>query len=430
MKDISIFGTGYVGLVTGASLASIGHSVECFDISDERISSLESGRIPFFEPGLKELIDSSLVAGKLKFSLVKNISVLNHDVHYVAVGTPENSDGSADLSYIYEAVNTIIEFARPGAILVTKSTVPVGTNRKLADLVRKKGCHVVSNPEFLREGSAVKDSLSPDRIIVGSDSNEALEILKDVYRSFYNKCEILEMGWEDAELTKYAANAFLAAKISFMNEVSRICDAVEADIHNVKAGMVMDPRINDSFMNAGCGYGGSCFPKDVLALEHTAKVLNVDTVMLNAIDSTNDIQKEYLIKKFLKSGDFAQKRVAVLGLAFKPDTDDVREAPALDAVKLLIDEGASVTVYDPEATNNFVKAMHKAGIFEFTVAETSLAAIADVDIVMLCTEWDELVNLEKSVSEVCGLKYVLDGRNVWDREMFVKRGIIYLGVGA
>ena len=252
MSKIGIFGTGYVGLVTGATLASIGHTVECFDISPDKIQNLLTGKMPFFEPGLKELTEAMVTSGKLNFRLVSDITELDHEIHFLAVGTPENNDGSANLEFIYSALDTISNYTKSGCLVVTKSTVPVGTNRTLSDYVSQENIIILSNPEFLREGSAVSDSLNPDRIIIGSSCEIASKKLRTVYRSFETKCEFLEVSWEDAELTKYSANAFLAAKISFMNEISRICEAFNANIHNVKAGMVLDPRINDSFMNAGC----------------------------------------------------------------------------------------------------------------------------------------------------------------------------------
>ena len=429
MTKIGIFGTGYVGLVTGATLASIGHTVECFDVSAEKIESLLLGRIPFFEPGLKELTDSAVNSGKLTFKLVSDINELDHDVHYLAVGTPEAKDGSANLKYIYSALDTIIKYATTDCLIVTKSTVPVGTNRAIFDYVSGSNVFILSNPEFLREGSAVSDSLNPDRIVIGSNCKMASEKLRGVYRSFESKTEILEVSWEEAELTKYSANAFLAAKISFMNEIARICDAFNANIHNVKAGMVLDPRINDSFMNAGCGYGGSCFPKDVLALDFSARSKGIFTKLLLSIDETNEYQKTYLLEKFLKEHSIGGCKVGILGLAFKPDTDDIREAPALAIVKRLLQEDVHLKLYDPEASSNFLAALGEVEPGKLQLANSLDEATDDANVIIVCTEWAEVVNAEIKISKLEKLKFVLDGRNIWSRELFSKAGKVYVGVG-
>ena len=287
----------------------------------------------------------------------------------------------------------------------------------------------MSNPEFLREGSAVSDSLNPDRIIIGSSCEIASKKLRTVYRSFETKCEFLEVSWEDAELTKYSANAFLAAKISFMNEISRICEAFNANIHNVKAGMVLDPRINDSFMNAGCGYGGSCFPKDVLALEYSARSKGVQTEMLLSIDKTNEHQKTHLLEKFLKINSIDGYKVSILGLAFKPDTDDVREAPALSIVKRLLQEDVQLKLYDPKASRNFMAALGEDETGKLKIANSLNDAIEGAEMIIVCTEWAEIVNSEKKVSALEGLRIVLDGRNIWNKQLFSEAGKMYMGVG-
>jgi UDPglucose 6-dehydrogenase len=429
MKIISIFGTGYVGLVTAVTLASVGHKVECFDIDAKKISAIKRGSITFYEPGLNKLVQEHIKNGRLSFNIVTSSCKLDHDFHFLAVGTPEQEDGSADLKYLYSAVNHIIKHSKPGATLVIKSTVSVGTNRRVFEMVCASGLTVVSNPEFLREGSAVSDSMSPDRIIIGSNSSQSLAQVRSLYRSFEQKCEILEMDFEDAELTKYAANAFLATKISFMNEISRICSSINADIEKVKSGMVHDPRINDAFMDAGFGYGGSCFPKDVLALAHTASQNNVNSTLLRAVDETNDIQKTYFLRKHSKMYPFDGKSVSVLGLSFKPNTDDVREAPALDIVEYLLSQNAKVTVYDPKANNNFNSAMNLRKLHNYTVAESTVDAVSTAEVIVLCTEWDEFFNLEHMLSEISTLKHVIDGRNIWNKKYLTQLNIRYTGIG-
>ena len=429
MKNISVFGTGYVGLVTGATLASLGHTVECFDISRKKIQKLKKGISPFYEPGLSELLQSVIRSGHLKFSIVNESIKLDHDFHYLAVGTPELSDGSADLNFVYSAVEFIRQKSRQEAVVIMKSTVPIGTNRRVAAILNANGVDVVSNPEFLREGTAVQDSLHPDRIIIGGANKQTLAKVRNIYKEFEEMCPIIEMSWEDAELTKYAANAFLATKISFMNEISRICDAVNADILNVKAGMVLDPRINDAFMDAGCGYGGSCFPKDVLALRHTATEHEVDTKVLGAVDLTNDIQKTHILSRYLQKHSVKGMKVTVLGLAFKPNTDDIREAPSLEIVNMLTEQHAEVKVYDPKATENFVIKMRESQTEQFSIAKTIDDALLEAEVVILCTEWQEFSNMEARLCEITSLKSVLDGRNLWNRCYFDEKEILYMGVG-
>jgi len=429
MSKISIIGTGYVGLVTGATLAAIGHDVECLDVSKDKIDQLNRGVVPFHEPGLSELINDAVNQGRIQFSLVSDVKNLSHEFHFLAVGTPEKEDGSADLKYINEAVNFIAENAEAGSIIVTKSTVPIGTNKAISEKVAHKDIHLVSNPEFLREGSAVEDSLNPDRIIIGSSSIDPAAQVRALYKKFQTKCSILEVSWEDAELTKYAANAFLATKISFMNEIAQICDKVKADVKNVKNGMVLDPRINDAFMDPGCGYGGSCFPKDVLALEETAKQNNLSLNLLAAVDRTNDVQKTYILDKFLEKHSLKNANVSVLGLAFKPNTDDVREAPSQTIIEYLVAKNAAITAFDPKASQNFRTAMLNKNITNFTIANTAAEALQNPDIIILCTEWSEFLNLEDEICKINSLKHVIDGRNFWKKEVFENHNINYYGVG-
>ena len=431
MIKVSIFGTGYVGLVTGATLADMGHKVTCFDVDKTKIELLESGSVPFYEPGLESLIAEGINNKRLVFSLVKDIENLNQDFHFIAVGTPENSDGSANLKYINSVLETINSFANEGSTIIIKSTVPIGTNRRLKSKIRKKNIDIASNPEFLREGSAVNDSLNPDRVIIGAENQKTSNKVRKLYRSFEDKTSILEVSLEDAELIKYAANSFLATKISFMNEMSRICDSLGASIKNLKKGMTLDPRINDSFMDAGSGYGGSCFPKDLLALKHSADERKVSNLLLEAVDKTNDIQKTYLLENFQSNfkESFKNKNITILGLAFKPNTDDIREAPSIEIVKKLHKQGSNITVYDPKAMDNFKIKMDEIGLSEIMYANTKEESFQNAQIVILVTEWPEFINSEQELIKIKNIEIVMDGRNIWNPKIFEKQNIIYKGVG-
>ena len=428
---IAMIGTGYVGLVSGACFADFGHSVCCVDKDVSKIDGLNNGLMPIWEPGLEALVKANAERGRLTFTTNLPDGVKDAEAVFIAVGTPaRRGDGHADLTFVFEAVRELAKVIGPGTVVVTKSTVPVGTGDRIEEILREEGvtdASVASNPEFLREGAAIADFKHPDRIVVGAHGERAQEILKEIYRPlFLNRAPILFTGRRTAELTKYAANAFLAVKISFINEIADLCEAVDADVQDVARGIGLDNRIGPKFLHAGPGYGGSCFPKDTLALLQTADKFGVDQRIVRTTVQVNDDRKASMVERVASAvGDLRGKRVAVLGLAFKPNTDDMREAPAVALINALVERGAEVSAFDPVAREQAEKIL--PGI-EF--ASDAYAAAASADALVIVTEWDEFraLDLDKVAAALRG-KVLVDLRNVYDRDEAREAGLIYYGVG-
>ncbi|MCP3426182.1 UDP-glucose/GDP-mannose dehydrogenase family protein [Rothia sp. AR01] len=436
---IAIFGSGYVGLVTGACLADGGHHVTCVDVDSERVARLRAGESPIWEPGLEELLRGNLAQGRLEFTDDPAEALEDARVAFVAVGTPQAPDGSADLSYVDDVARRIGELARRDLLVVNKSTVPVGTAARVRALIEEglaaRGAGhrvgVASNPEFLKEGAAIADFKHGDRIVVGTEAAEDEELLRLVYEPFNRQREkIIAMDIPSAELTKYAANAMLAAKISFMNEIAAISEAAGADIERVRQGIGSDPRIGYQFLYAGAGYGGSCFPKDVAALAHTARQAGCEPRILDAVEAVNAHQKGTLLRRLdeLLPG-LAGRTVAVWGLAFKPRTDDVREAPALHLVRGLLAAGCTVRAYDPVAAGTFAAALgEEAARVEFT--DSALDAARGADALAICTEWEEFRAFDaEGLAERMAGRLIVDGRNLYDPARVAAAGFAYASVG-
>lgn len=438
MSKIAVIGTGYVGLVTGACLSEFGHSVICVDIDENKIETLKKGIIPIYEPGLQDLVTKNYYAGRLDFTTHYSMAVDVSDVVFIAVGTPPQDDGSADLDYVLAAARKIAENMNCYKVIVNKSTVPVGTGKlvkqTIKEVLEKRKLNidydVVSNPEFLREGAAVNDFMHPERIVIGSDHVKAEEIMRDVYRVLYlNNHPFVLTNIETAEIIKYASNAFLATKITFINEISRLCEAAGGNVQHVSRAMGLDKRIGKFFLHAGPGYGGSCFPKDTKALVHIGREFGVDISIVDAVIIANQSQKLRMVDKIItKMGDIQGKRIAVLGLAFKPGTDDMREAPSITIIHELHKRGARLSVYDPIAMENAKKVAFLN--LDLDYAENEYAAIADAQAVVLLTEWNQFrsMDLAKMKSKMNG-NYFFDFRNIYDRNELETIGFIYDGVG-
>ncbi|MGN6849234.1 MAG: UDP-glucose dehydrogenase family protein [Sphingomicrobium sp.] len=428
---IAMIGTGYVGLVSGACFADFGHRVTCVDKDSAKIDGLNAGRMPIWEPGLEALVKANAERGRLTFTTDLTSAVAGAEAVFIAVGTPaRRGDGHADLTFVFDAVRELAKVIEPGTVVVTKSTVPVGTGDRIEEILREEGVSdvsVASNPEFLREGAAIADFKHPDRIVVGAEDDRAQEALREIYRPlFLNRAPILITGRRTAELTKYAANAFLAVKISFINEIADLCEAVDADVQDVARGIGLDNRIGPKFLHAGPGYGGSCFPKDTLALLQTADKFGVDQRIVRTTVEVNDDRKEKMVERVERAvGDLQGKRVAVLGLAFKPNTDDMREAPSIPLVNGLVERGASVSAFDPVAREQAEKVF--TGI-EF--ASDAYAAAEGADALVIVTEWDEFRALD--LERIAGLlrgNVLVDLRNVYDATEAREAGLTYFGVG-
>jgi len=428
---IAMIGTGYVGLVSGACFADFGHQVACVDKDAGKIDGLNAGVMPIWEPGLEALVKANVEHGRLTFTTDLAAGVKGAEAVFIAVGTPaRRGDGHADLTYVFDAVRELAKAVPPGTVLVTKSTVPVGTGDKIAEILAEegaKGISVASNPEFLREGAAIRDFKIPDRIVVGAEDDQAREVLKEIYRPlFLNQAPILFTGRRTAELTKYAANAFLATKISFINEIANLCEAVDADVQDVARGIGLDNRIGPKFLHAGPGYGGSCFPKDTLALLQTANEAGVEQQIVSTVVKVNDERKDSMAERVNRAlGGVAGKRVAVLGLAFKPNTDDMREAPSIPLVSGLVERGAEVTGFDPVAQHQAETVLK--GI---AYAADAYSAADGADAVVIVTEWDEFraLDLETLAARMRG-KTLVDLRNVWDPHEAERAGLNYFGIG-
>jgi UDPglucose 6-dehydrogenase len=429
---IAMIGTGYVGLVSGACFADFGHRVSCVDKDSAKIDGLNAGLMPIWEPGLEALVKSNAERGRLTFTTDLPQVVKEAEAVFIAVGTPaRRGDGHADLTFVFDAVRELARVMKPGTVVVTKSTVPVGTGDQIEQILREEGVvdvSVASNPEFLREGAAIADFKHPDRIVVGAEDGRAQEVLREIYRPlFLNRAPILITGRRTAELTKYAANAFLAVKISFINEIADLCEAVDADVQDVARGIGLDNRIGPKFLHAGPGYGGSCFPKDTLALLKTAELAGVDQRIVRTTVEVNDHRKDHMVERVSRAlgGQISGKRVGVLGLAFKPNTDDMREAPSIPIVKALVERGASVSAFDPVAREQAEKIF--SGV-EF--ADDAYAAADGADALVIVTEWDEFraLDLERIAASLKG-KILVDLRNVYDPSEAEEVGLRYFGVG-
>jgi UDPglucose 6-dehydrogenase len=436
---LAVIGTGYVGLVSGACFAELGHDVVCVDIDADKVRNLEQGIVPIYEPGLEELVLNNFSAGRLRFTTDTRGAVEESLVIFIAVGTPPRDDGHADLQYVFDVARSIAQYMDGYRIVVDKSTVPVGTARKVAGIMReeleKRGVahpfDVVSNPEFLKEGAALEDFMNPDRVVIGCDSPQVQALMEELYSHFArNARPILVMSPESAEMTKYAANAMLATKISFMNEIAGVCERVGANVDDVRRGIGSDQRIGYRFIFPGIGYGGSCFPKDVKALHHTAEEHGYPMRLLPAVDAINEDQKRVFVNhlRTYYRGQLAGKTFAVWGLAFKPETDDVREAPAEVIIRYLLEEGAAVRAYDPKAAESF---SHMVGHHDnLTYIDQYYEATTGCDALILCTEWLFFRNADlERVRGLLKTPVLFDGRNVYKPEQMARLGFDYFSIG-
>ncbi len=436
---ITIFGTGYVGLVTGTCLAEMGNHVVCVDVDVDKIARLERGEVPIYEPGLEPMVRRNHAAGRLAFTTEAAPAVAHGEVVFIAVGTPPDEDGSADLRYVLEVARTIGEHMAGYTVVVDKSTVPVGTadrvRQTLAEVLEARGkapdFDVVSNPEFLKEGDAVNDCMRPDRIIVGTSSKHAVELMRKLYAPFNrNHDRLVVMDERSAELTKYAANAMLATKISFMNELANIAERVGADIEMVRNGMGMDPRIGYHFIYPGAGYGGSCFPKDVQALERTARAHDYQARLLGAVEAVNASQKHHLFALMQRhfKGDLKGRAVALWGLAFKPNTDDMREAPSRYLMEALWQAGAKVRAFDPEAGDEARRIYGDRD--DLVLCDNAYAALQGADALAVVTEWKAFRSPDFAcIRDALAAAVLFDGRNLYEPEAVEAAGIAYYGIG-
>ena len=436
--NIAIVGTGYVGLVTGTCFAEMGVNVTCVDIDENKISALQNGKIPIYEPGLEEMVIRNQKEGRLNFTTQLASCINNVDIVFSAVGTPPDEDGSADLRYV---INVARDFGRnvmKYAVLVTKSTVPVGTAQKIKVVIQeeldKRGVKipfdVASNPEFLKEGAAIQDFMSPDRVVVGIESERPKELMSKLYRPFLlNNFRVIFTDIPSAEMIKYAANSMLATRISFMNDIANLCELVGANVNMVRKGIGADSRIGNKFLYPGCGYGGSCFPKDVKALIKTADKYGYSMSVLKAVESVNEKQKTVLFEKLYNyyEGNLKGKTIALWGLAFKPETDDMREATSLVTIKLLLKEGCKVVVYDPIAMQECMRRIGEV----VTYANNMYDCVFNADALLLLTEW-KIFRLPKwnVLKERMVVPLLIDGRNLYDHNEVISNGIIYMSIGS
>lgn len=434
--NIAIVGTGYVGLVSGACFAEMGINVTCVDIDAVKIERLKNGDIPIYEPGLEDLVKRNVNAGRLRFTTELADCLDDVEVVFSAVGTPPDEDGSADLRYVLDVAHTFGKNIKKYTILVTKSTVPVGTVLKVKAAIEEEliargvnvDFEVASNPEFLKEGAAIKDFMSPDRVVVGVESERAQKVMSKLYRPFLtNNFRVYFMDIPSAEMTKYAANAMLATRISFMNDIANLCDKVGADVNMVRKGIGTDVRIGNKFLYAGCGYGGSCFPKDVKALARTGREHGCVMGVIEAVEATNERQKSIVYDKLMGVlGDVKDKTIALWGLAFKPETDDMREAPALVVINKLLEAGAKIKVYDPVAMDECRRRI--GDMVEY--CNDMYDAVVDADAVALMTEWKQFRVPSWSVlHKVMRGPVIVDGRNIYDRQEVESEGFVYAAIG-
>jgi len=434
--NIAIVGTGYVGLVSGACFAEMGIDVTCVDIDPEKVKCLLEGEIPIYEPGLEELVRRNVEAGRLHFTTDLLPCLDNVEVVFSAVGTPPDEDGSADLQYVLEVARTFGRHIKKYTILVIKSTVPVGTAKKVKAVIEEElakrseqiDFEVVSNPEFLKEGAAIKDFMSPDRVVVGVESDRAKKVMERLYRPFQmNNYRLYFMDIPSAEMTKYAANAMLATRISFMNDIANLCDLVGANVDMVRKGIGADTRIGSKFLYPGCGYGGSCFPKDVKALARTAREYGYTMGVIEAVEAVNERQKEIVVKKLQdKLGTLRGKTIALWGLAFKPETDDMREAPALVVIEKLLEAGASVKVYDPVAMDECRRRIGDRVVY----CKDMYDVVIDADALAVLTEWKEFrIPSWSVIKRVMKQSVLVDGRNIYSKDEVIAEGFEYAAIG-
>lgn len=430
---IAMIGAGYVGLVSGACFADFGHDVVCVDLDQAKVDALASGIMPIYEPGLAELVQANAAAKRLSFTTELATAVADADAVFIAVGTPSRrGDGHADLSYVYQATRDVAAALRKSAVVVTKSTVPVGTGDEVERILREIApdldIAVVSNPEFLREGAAIGDFKRPDRIVIGTEDLRAQAVMRNIYRPlFLNEAPILFTGRRTAELIKYAANAFLATKITFINEIADLCEAVGADVQDVSRGIGLDNRIGSKFLHAGPGYGGSCFPKDTLALLKTAEDFNAPVRIVEAVVKANEGRKRAMGRKILSAivGDVRGKRVGLLGLTFKPNTDDMRDAPSLAIVQSLLDAGVIVSAYDPEGMD-----VARTLMPDISYEQDPYAVAQGADVVAIITEWDAFRALDlKRLAALMAVPCLVDLRNIYRPEEVEQAGLAYYSVG-
>lgn len=434
---IAIVGTGYVGLVTGTCFAEMGTEVYCVDVDERKISNLKQGIIPIYEPGLEEMVHRNYQAERLRFTTDLKECLNEVEVLFSAVGTPPDEDGSADLRYVLEVAREIGRNMNKYLLIVTKSTVPVGTAQKVKQAIQeeldKRGVSIefdiASNPEFLKEGAAIKDFMSPDRVVVGVESERAKELMTRLYRPFLlNNFRVIFMDVPSAEMTKYAANAMLATRISFMNDIANLCELVGADVNMVRKGIGTDNRIGSRFLYPGCGYGGSCFPKDVKALISTANEYGYPMRILQAVEEVNERQKSVLFRKLnaFYHGELKDKRVAIWGLSFKPETDDIREAPSLVLIDMLLEAGCQVRAYDPVAMD---EARHRLG-HSVELCKDIYETVLDADALLVVTEWKEFrLPSWNTIRKLMETPLILDGRNIYDIEELEQKGFIYSCIG-
>lgn len=437
---IAVVGTGYVGLVTGTCFAEMGNKVWCVDVDERKISMLREGESPIYEPGLKEMVQENSARGHLHFTTDIGEALQEATVCFIAVGTPMGEDGSADLSYVEAVARDIGRHMVRHMYVVDKSTVPVGTAERVRGWIREEldrrssdlTFDVVSNPEFLKEGAAVSDCMKPDRVVIGVDNADALEVMKELYQAHVKNTEnFIVMDIPSAEMTKYTANAMLATKISFMNEISNICERVGADVNKVRRGIGSDSRIGYHFIYPGCGYGGSCFPKDVQALIRTSREYAYEPRILSAVEAVNERQKLVLPEKVVRcfGEDLSGKRFAVWGLSFKPDTDDMRESPAITIIRELVRRGAVITAYDPKAVEE-AKACYLRDMPEVSYVDSKYEALKDADALVLVTEWKEFRQPDfEEIAKLLKQPLIFDGRNQYDKKRLAKYGIEYHQIG-
>ena len=433
MKNITIIGTGYVGLVTGAGMSEFGNKVICTDIDKNKIEKLNSGIISIHEPGLEEIIKRNSLDNRLLFNTNIEASIMQSEIVIIAVGTPMGVNGTADMSFVYSAVETISNNLNSYKVVCTKSTVPIGTGKEIISQISKKVkdnnlFDYVSNPEFLREGSAVKDFLWPDRIVIGTDNQNAYQMMCDVYRPLYiNKNPITQTTIETAEMIKYASNSFLALKISYINEIANLCEVLGADVHDVAKAMGKDGRISEKFLHPGPGFGGSCFPKDLEALLSISKNNNLSMETVNAAIIANKNQKKRMANKLINlfDGNINNRKIAVLGLAFKANTDDVRESAAIDIIKGILGNGGIVNAYDPIANNEMSKIFHDIEYFD-----NLYDAVKNVDGIVIITEWNEFRSLDlQKIKKIMKGNIILDTRNILDMDELSSLGFVYDNIG-
>ena len=430
---IAMIGTGYVGLVSGTCFSDFGHDVICIDKDASKVDALRQGIIPIYEPGLESLVTSNAKAGRLLFSTDLADAVPQADAVFIAVGTPSRrGDGHADLSYVYAAAREMAEYLKPGTVVITKSTVPVGTGDEVLRIIREVkpdfDVSVASNPEFLREGAAIEDFKHPDRIVIGCEDERGEQVLREIYRPlFLNKSPIVAMSRRGAELTKYAANAFLATKISFINEIADLCEKVGADVQDVARGIGLDNRIGSKFLHAGPGYGGSCFPKDTLALLKTGEDFEAPLRIVEAVVAVNNNRKRSMGRKIIQAMGRAvkDKTVAILGLTFKPNTDDMRDSPALAVIQALQDKGANIRAYDPEGMEQAAELL--TGV---TFCDGAYATMEGADAAVIVTEWDAFRALDFArMKDLLNAPILVDLRNIYIREDVERQGFTYVAVG-